>query len=116
SGPKLFDYPSFLQNGPGYAGNRDGFMYVYATDADWGGANALRLARVPVTADLLDPSRYAYWTGAGWSAQLADAAELLPRSRDLGGMQSILYNAPLDRYFLVTFGDTHDRDKARMVV
>jgi hypothetical protein len=115
SGPKFFAYPSFLQNGPGYSGNRDGYVYVYATDGNWGDANALRVARARTDADLLDPRSFAYYNGVDWSTDLSAAIDLLPTSRDLGGMQSIVYNSFFDRYFLITFGDTHN-DNARMVL
>jgi hypothetical protein len=114
-GPKIFAYPSFLQDGQGYGGNRDGYVYVYATDGDWAGENALRLARVPADADLLDVGAYSYWDGSGFSPDLAQAADLLPRSSDLGGMQSILYNPVHGRYYLITFGDARGPE-ARMVL
>src|SRR5262249_30857708 len=40
---------------------------------------------------------------------------ILPRSHELGGMQSIVYDEPLARYFLITFGDTFT-DDARLIV
>lgn len=110
-----FVYPSFLQNGRGYRGNRDGFMYVYGSDGEWGKRNSLRLARVR-TDRLLDIRAYRYWAGAGrWSAALDDADDIIGPSTDLGGMQSIAFNPALGRYFLITFGEPFS-DRARMVV
>jgi hypothetical protein len=105
-GAKPFVYPSFLQNGRGYSGNRDGFMYVYASDGQWGGTNALRIARVSVSVNLLDIGNYTYYNGVGWSSDLSSAVNILGPSDDLGGMQSIVYNPVFNRYFLITFGDT----------
>lgn len=123
-GKKAFAYPSFLQNGAGYKGNLDGKMYVYASDGNWGEENRIRLARVATSSNhpnltgvsaLTDVTQYEYWNGDGWSADLATAADLLVDGRNLGGMQSIVYNPPLGRYFLITFGDTHYAS-ARMVM
>jgi hypothetical protein len=105
-GAKPFVYPSFLQNGRGYGGNTDGFMYVYASDGQWGATNAIRVARSSVNSDLLDPQNYAYYDGVTWSSDLGQAIDILGPSDDLGGMQSIVYNPVFNRYFLVTFGDT----------
>src|SRR5262249_20245940 len=115
SGPKPFAYPSFLQHGRGYGGNRDGFLYVYASDGAWGDANALRLGRARTAADFLDAASFTYWDGDSWSPVLARAKDIWPRSHELGGMQSIVYDEPLARYFLITFGDTFT-DDARLIV
>jgi hypothetical protein len=114
-----FVYPSFLQNGRGYRGNRDGFMYVYGSDGEWGKKNSLRLARAPLER-LLDIRAYRYWAGDGrWSAKLDEARDVLidveGGGTNLGGMQSIAYNPALDRYFLITFGEPFT-DRARMVL
>jgi hypothetical protein len=114
-GVKPFAYASFLQHGRGYSGNQDGYLYVYATDGQWGGQNSLRLGRVRIDADVLDPSNYAYFDGEGWSEDLSRAADLLPTSSALGGMQSIVYNPILERYFLITFGEPKQAS-ARMVL
>ena len=109
-----FVYPSFLQNGRGYSGNTDGYMYVYGSDGVWGRTNVLRLARVP-TDRIEDITAYEYYTGTGWSRNQDDAAVLLRDGTNLGGMQSIVYNPVLERYFLITFGDTYNH-RARMVL
>jgi hypothetical protein len=106
-----------LQNGRGYSGNTDGFMYVYASAGDWGGTNAIRIARVPAHSDLLDITNYTYYDGSGWVPDLAHATNILGPSDDFGGMQSIVYNPVLNRYFLVSFADTTNKPTpARMVV
>lgn len=114
-GPKRFAYPSFLQNGAGYSGNHDGKMYVYASDGNWAYENRIRLARASASADLTDVTQYEYWSGAGWSGDIANATDLIVDGKNLGGMQSIVYNPPLDRYFLITFGDPRS-SRARMVI
>jgi hypothetical protein len=117
SGPKRFVYPSFLQNGQGYTGNTDGFMYIYGTDGNWGASNTVRIARAPTNADLRVAANYAYYTSTGWSSDLGQAANILGPSEDLGGMQSIVYNPVLDRYFLISFGDTtNNPNPAHMTV
>jgi hypothetical protein len=119
AGARPFVYPSFLQNGRGYAGNRDGFVYVFGSDGRWGSCgtdrNTLRLARVPRTADLLDVRSYEYFDGAGWSADYGRGAEMVADGGNTGGMQSIVSNPVLGRYFLITFGNTC-APNARMVV
>jgi len=118
-GAKPFVYATFLQNGRGYSGNSDGFMYVYGTEGDWGGVrgglNRIRLARVLTTSDLLDVRNYEYFDGKGWSRDLASAADVLSDGKNLGGMQSVLYNPVLRRYFLITFAEPESA-AARMVV
>jgi hypothetical protein len=112
-----FVYPSFLQNGRAYGGNRDGFMYVYGSDGEWGKRNTLRLARVP-SDRLMDIGAYHYWAGDGqWTPELDAAADVLADGdgSNLGGMQSIAYNPALERYFLITFGEAFT-DRARMVL
>ena len=112
-----FVYPSFLQNGRAYAGNRDGFVYVYGSDGEWGKRNTLRLARAP-RAQLMDVSAYRYWAGDGrWADDLEAAVDVLVDGdgSNLGGMQSIVYNPVLRRYFLITFGEPFN-DRARMVL
>jgi hypothetical protein len=110
-----FMYPSFLQHGKAYEGNADGFVYVYGSDGNWGKTNTLRLARIARDGNLLDLSQYRYYTGDGWSEQLADAADILLDGNNLGGMQSIVFNPALQRYFLVTFAEPATED-ARMIV
>lgn len=100
-----FVYPSFLQNGRGYEGNTDGYMYVYGTDGRWGETNALRVARIPKTADFRDVTQYQYYDGSGWSASLDKALNVLGPSAELGGMQSIVFNPHFNRYFLITFSN-----------
>lgn len=112
-----FVYPSFLQNGRAYRGNRDGFMYVYGSDGEWGKRNTLRLARAP-SDRLLDIRTYRYWAGGErWTADLDGAENVLVDGdgSNLGGMQSIAFNPALDRYFLITFGEPFT-DRARMVL
>jgi hypothetical protein len=115
---KPFVYPSFLQNGKGYSGNKDGYVYVYGSDGRWGscdGTNTLRLARAPIGSDLLRADSYTYYDGQGWTTDIAQAATVLADESNLGGMQSIVYNQILNRYFLITFGEACS-DRARMVV
>jgi hypothetical protein len=117
---KPFVYPTFLQNGRGYSGNVDGFMYVYGTDGDWGGVrgglNTIRLARISTRADFLDVTKYEYYDGRGsWSPRLSDAGDVLSDGKNLGGMQSAVYNPVLRRYFLITFAEP-ESSTARMVL
>jgi hypothetical protein len=112
---KPFVYPSFLQNGRGYSGDRDGYLYVFGSDGNWGGTNTLRLARVPTNANVQDVTKYEYYDGVSWTADLARAANVLEDGSNLGGMESILFNPVLGRYFLLTFAEPAATN-ARMVV
>lgn len=116
---KPFVYPTFLQNGRGYAGNNDGFLYVYGTNGDWGGVrggvNTIRLARVRTNSDLLDIDNYEYYTGSDWDRDLARSIDVLSDGKNLGGMQSVVFNPALNRYFLITFAEPESAN-ARMVL
>jgi hypothetical protein len=119
NGPKPFVYPSFLQNGKGYSGNKDGFVYVYGSDGEWGSCsgknNTLRLARAPIGSDLLKVGNYNYYDGQSWAPDITRAANVLADESNLGGMQSVVYNPINGRYFLITFGEACSAN-ARMVV
>lgn len=116
---KPFVYPTFLQNGRGYSGNKDGFLYIYGTDGDWGGVrggeNTIRLARAKSNSDLLSVDNYEYYSGSGWDHDLAVSSTVLSDGNNLGGMQSVVFNPILNRYFLITFAEP-ESTKARMVL
>lgn len=105
---QTFGCPAFVQFGKNYGGARDEYVYVisqanddaYAYDPD------VVLARVPKQRVAVRAS-YEFYTGlecAGdpiWSSTIANAA---PIFTDPNGTQrvSMTYNAPLNRYLLVT--------------
>ena len=96
-----------MQFGPGYAGARDGYVYLTATKARTA-PRAFYLMRVP-TAGLGEAS-YEYFAGTA-AAPAWDAAPAAARPvfADPGGVngQDVVYDAGLDRY-LVTVGHGAD--------
>lgn len=106
SSQQRFISPCFLQNGQGYAGNEDDYVYLYGSDGDWGASNTLRLARVAKAADLLNLNNYEYYSECrGWVDDINQATDVLVDGNNLGGMESVIYNPVLNRYFLITFAE-----------
>jgi len=73
-----FSLLAFLQQGKGYAANRDGFVYVYGLNGSVDGLmNQLVLFRVP-KGQVLNRAAYRFFAGRGrngsarWSADIAD--------------------------------------------
>lgn len=108
--------PAFCQFGPGYAGARDDYVYIYAPDsinpAHWhirqpGRINLLRVPR----AKLESKADYEFFSGtAAAPAWTTSPAGRKPIWADAQGTHrmAVSYNAPLKRYLLTTI--THNRD------
>jgi len=110
-GTLTFFCPAFLQYGQGYAGARDGHVYMYSTERDGGEwevpvPGRVTLMRAP-KGRLMDRAAYRFFAGRGadgaprWSA---DVAEREPVFEDPNGarLPSAIYNPGLRRYFLAT--------------
>ncbi|HEY7529933.1 MAG TPA: DUF4185 domain-containing protein [Gemmatimonadota bacterium] len=103
--------PSFLQFGRDYAGARDGFVYVYATNfhlRDWvvQRPGEIVLLRVP-RGSLADRGSWEFFAGLdaeGRPRWTADVAGREPVLRDPNGVMhtSAIHNPGLARYLLVT--------------
>jgi hypothetical protein len=105
--------PAFCQFGPGYAGARDEYVYVYAPDvvdaSNWWvrKPGRIHLLRVP-RAKIETKSAYEFYAGAAsWTR---DPAQRKPVWQDAQGTHrmAVSYDAPLQRYLLTTI--THNRD------
>ncbi len=118
--------PAFCQFGPGYAGARDGYVYIYAPDTidptHWhirrpGRINLLRVPRGQIE------SKAAYEFYAGDAAGTAPRWTKDPRQRQPVWADAtqgthriaVCYNAPLKRYLLTTIAHNRDgwRDRRR---
>ncbi len=93
----------FVEGEPSWglgANVEDGLLHVFACD-EAGSGHPCRLAQV-APADVLDRAAWRFWDGAGWSAELGDAAKLfegapimdVSRSEHHGGWLAI-YSPPL---------------------
>lgn len=119
-----FSLLSIVQMGPGYAANRDGFVYLYGVNGSVDGRmNELVLARVP-TGRLLERSAYRFFAGhrrdgsAAWSPAMADRAvvhrfptgwvnttNLFPGDLVVESwLPSIAYNQALGLYMMTSAG------------
>jgi hypothetical protein len=109
-GSLTFYCPTFLQFGQGYAGARDYYVYMYASERNnlvWEPhtPGQVMLMRAPKDR-LLDRSAYEFFAGRGaggaprWSASVAERAPVLT---DANGarLPSVIYNPGLGRYFLL---------------
>lgn len=100
-----FMYPTFLQNGKGYQGNRDNFVYIYGSSGNWNGVNLVYLARVNKNSNLLDKNNYAYYNGSSWTKNINQAVAVISDGKNIGGMGSAIYNPVLNRYFYLSFSN-----------
>lgn len=111
---KSFGHPMFLQNGKGYSGNTDGYIYIYGTQGCWGKTNVLSLARVPAAGDpkhLLNVEAYEYFSNGNWVKDINQASDVLLDGNNVGGMGSVMYNPKARRYFYITFAEPeYDQD------
>lgn len=119
-----FSLIAFLQQGPAYEANRDGFVYGYGLNGSVDGLmNQLMLFRVPKDR-LLDRSAYRFFAGhkrgggAHWSADIANRQPV--HSFPLGWVNhtnlfpgdlvveswlpSVVWNAPLGAYMMTSAG------------
>jgi hypothetical protein len=113
-----FFAPAFCQFGPGYAGARDEYVYVYAPDvvdaSHWHirSPGRIHLLRVP-RAQIESKAAYELYAGAdagGAPRWTRDPAARKPVWEDPQGTHrmAVSWNAPLRRYLLTTI--THNRD------
>lgn len=86
-GDTNFGQAALLRNG--------GYVYVFGIHG--GRYGGVALARVP-EADVLDMTRYSYWDGAEWVAELEAAAEIVPPAV---GELSVGWNAYLGRWIML---------------
>lgn len=108
-----FFSPTFCQFGRGYAGNRDGYVYVYAPEiidrSHWGIQRPGRIAlvRVPVN-DIATKSAYEFFAGfredgsPRWATEMARRIPVWEDSINGTHRMGVSYNPGLDRYFLTT--------------
>ena len=82
------------------AGNEDG-RYVYAIGTPCGRFGGARLARVPAES-ILDNAAWEYFDGANWSANRADAAEIIKPGVGEG---SLAWNAGLGKWMYTTLNE-----------
>lgn len=114
-----FFAPTFLQFGQGYAGARDGYVYVYAPEVQDGSwevqyPGEITLLRVPIE-QIEQKSAYEFFAGwtqgePRWSPAVA---ERRPAFEDplYGVMRtSVSFNPGLGRYFLITQQVSRFRD------
>jgi hypothetical protein len=117
-----FSILSVLQNGRGYAANRDGYVYVYAPNGDVEGTmNQLVMLRAP-KARLLERKTYEYFAGLGsnrearWTPYIDERAVVhtFPRgwvnkaTHPWAWVPSLAHNAPLGIYMMTSWGTASD--------
>ncbi|MGI8754975.1 MAG: hypothetical protein ACR2MB_03775 [Acidimicrobiales bacterium] len=115
---EAFSLLTVLQMGPGYAHNRDGYVYLYAPNGSKeGDMNQLALCRVP-RGRILERAAYEYFVAlddggsASWSGDInaRGAAHTFPSGWvNTGGHPyawhpSVVYNEPLGLYLMVNWG------------
>lgn len=108
-----FINPTFLQFGRDYQGARDGFVYIYANELKLTAAlqvqtpGEVALMRVPM-AQITERNAYEFYAGLDsnqapiWSADIETRQPVFLDNNGVGWNSSVSYNAPLDRYFLIT--------------
>jgi CubicO group peptidase (beta-lactamase class C family) len=102
-----FGCPTFANFGRDYAGNRDGFAYIYSPDSNdaYNVADRFVLARVPLNR-MREREAYEFFAGraadgsAAWTTNLDLRAGVLTRPGDCY-RPSVTFNAPLNRFLLV---------------
>ena len=97
-----------LSAAPG-AGNEDG-AYVYAVGTPCGRYSGARLARVPAES-VLDNAAWEYFDGEGWSANRADAAEIIKPGVGEG---SLAWNAGLSTWMYTTLNELSAQIELRL--
>jgi len=112
SGTKGFFAPTFLQFGKAYAGARDEYVYIYAPenkDGQWevqkpGHISLMRVSSSQIT----ETSVYRFFTGLDgsgnptWSSDVNARKPIFEDSVNGAMRTSVIYNAGLKRYILVT--------------
>lgn len=96
-------YPSFLQFGKNYAGNTDGYVYVYSVDVaggKYGNPKNIILLRVPKKQ--VDVSNaYQYYAGGGSWSYNSDARKAIIHDSSGVGIPAAIYHSGLGRYLMV---------------
>ena len=95
----------FVHYGPGYAGAKDGYVYLTAIKAGGGNPKAIYLMRAP-KGSLTAKETYQYFAGSSWSASPAAARPVFQDRAGTNG-PSILYNPALGRYLLTVGHGPH---------
>ena len=75
--------------------NSEGNIYIFGIHG--GRYGGVELARVP-QADVLDMSKYSYWSGSEWTTELDSATEIVPAPVD---ELSVAYNNFLGRWIML---------------
>lgn len=107
-----FFVPTFLQFGRDYAGARDGYVYIFATNLktdQWAihRPGEIVLIRVPVDR-LFDREAYEFFAGTepdgkmGWTTRVRDRRPVFVDATNGVMRTSAIYNRGLGRYLLVT--------------
>ena len=91
------------------AGNEDG-AYVYAVGTPCGRYAGARLARVPA-GSILDNAAWEYFDGENWSANRADAAEIIKPGVGEG---SLAWNAGLGKWMYTTLNELSAQIELRL--
>lgn len=120
SDPGFFS-PAFCQFGKGYSGNDDGYVYVFAPEANtishWDVQQPGRVALMRVPTDQIDQKNaYEFFAGLdaegkpNWTGKLAARRSVL--NDDIGGSHrlSVNYNSGIKRY-LLTKMDKHRKGR-----
>ena len=114
-----FFAPTFLQFGPGYAGARDEYVYVYAPEKksdEWEvqKPGEIALMRVPVRS-IADRASYEFFAGLdasgmpAWTSALDDRRPVFSDAENGIMSTSVTFNAGLGRYFLITQQGTRQK-------
>jgi hypothetical protein len=110
-GSLTFYCPTFLQFGQGYAGARDGYVYMYAAERNsdvWEVHTPGRVSLMRAPKDrLMERAAYEFFAGQDpssgaprWSDSVAERAPVLEDSNG-ARLPSAIYNPGLRRYFLL---------------
>lgn len=102
-----FGHPAFLNFGRNYEGARDGYVYVYSTDADsaYLPSSQMVLARVPKER-IREKSAYEFFEKLdasgkpSWTADIAKRGPVFRNAPDLCYRTQVSYNAGLKRYIM----------------
>lgn len=106
-----FGCPTFVNYGRNYTGNVDGYAYILSPDCNdaYHTADRYVLARVPIER-VLARDAYTFYTGSGWSNDIAERGAVLTRSNECY-RASVTFNAGFNRFFLVqTRANAQSRD------
>ncbi|NOX38672.1 MAG: DUF4185 domain-containing protein [Calditrichaeota bacterium] len=108
---------TWMRSGVRWAGNSNFVQVAVARDSAYlylwgipaGRFGGVKLARV-LPEEVLNPSAYQYYTGAGWSHREADAATIVPAPV---GELSVIWNAYLNRWLMMYLNENTGCIQAR---